>query len=85
MQESSIWEAEGAERKELICSALSGGTTEINLLSVSSPHACQSSHYRGWVYTCNCRADVKIGLGTKPSRANETILYGTVSAKIAPR
>ena len=29
MQESSIWETEWAERRELICSALSGGTTEL--------------------------------------------------------
>ena len=29
VQESSIWETEGAERRELICSALSGGITEL--------------------------------------------------------
>ena len=29
VQESSIWKTEGAERRDLICSALSGGTTEL--------------------------------------------------------
>ena len=29
VQKSSIWKTEGAERRDLICSALSGGTTEL--------------------------------------------------------
>ena len=36
VQESSIWETEGAERRELICSALSGGTTELKNLQLQN-------------------------------------------------